>query len=142
MRRYTKTSAFTMGTGRCAAVIAAFTVITITSWAAFLDGAKWNITVTPDKAAVDKGEREFRDTVTFADGKLSSATFLAKGFKPGAYRGEEEANEAEFEVELTGASNSVVNWLGEIRGTNIVGRLTWTKVNGTNLMFNFQGTKQ
>jgi hypothetical protein len=142
MRRHTKTPWFLMTTASCAVAIAALMVIAINCCAAFLDGAKWSVTVSPSQTATGTGEKEFRDTLSFADGKFSSTAFLAKGFKPAAYRGEKEQNEAEFEVEQTGPTNSVVNWLGEIRGTNIMGRLTWKKADGTNHMFDFRGTKR
>jgi hypothetical protein len=142
MRPRTKTPHFLITTKSCAVAIAALTVIAISCWAAFLDGTKCIVTVTPTQTAPNKDEKEFSDTLGFADGKFSSAAFLAKGFKPAAYRGEEESTKAEFEVELTGPSNSVANWLGEIRGSNIMGRLTWKTADGTNHTFDFQGTKK
>jgi len=110
--------------------------------AAFLDGTSCKIKVIPEQAAADKGEREFEDKLTFADSKFSSAAFLAKGFQPAPYRGEREENEAEFEVEQTSESNGVINWLGEIRGHKVVGRLRWTTKDGTHLSYNFEGTKE
>jgi hypothetical protein len=117
--------------------------VAITCRAAFLDGTHGKVKMTPNKAAVDKGEKEFDDTLTFADGKFSSSAFLARGFKPAVYRGESEENEAEFEVEQIGENtNSLVNWQGEIRGKRIVGRLTWKKTDGTSLSYDFDGTKE
>lgn len=131
-----------MTTMSYAVAIMALAVVAISCWAAFLDGTKWSVTVSPGQTTSDKNAKEFGDTLSFADGKFSSAAFLAKGFKPAAYRGEEEPNEAEFEVEQLGPTNSVANWLGEIRGTNIMGRLTWKMADGTNHTFNFHGTKK
>ena len=114
-------------------------LLAITCRAAFLDGTHSKVKVVPDKMTADKGEKEFTDTLSFSKGKFSSATFLARGFKPADYRGEAEENEAEFEVEQTSETNGVVNWQGEIRAKNVVGRLTWKKKDGTSLSYNFDG---
>jgi hypothetical protein len=109
-------------------------------YAAFLDGTQCKVKVVPEKATAEKGETAFDDTLSFTGGKFSSSAFLAKGFKPAAYRGEQEENEAEFEVEQTSVTNGVINWLGEIRGKKFMGQLTWTKKDGTNFLYNFEGT--
>ena len=109
--------------------------------AGFLDGTTGQLKVVPEKAAADKGAKEFSDKITFAEGKFSSAFFSAKGFKPAVYRGEVEPKEAEFEVEQTSESEGVITWLGEIRGQQIVGRLTWRLKDGSALSYNFEGTK-
>jgi hypothetical protein len=115
--------------------------LTTVSRAAFLDGTTGQVQVVPEQAAADKGEKEFTDKLSFADGKFSSAFFLAKGFKPAVYRGEAETNEAEFEVEQTSERDGVITWLGEIRGKQIVGRLRWRKKDGATLSYNFEGIK-
>lgn len=124
----------------CVLAMVALAVIAINCYAAFLDGTHCKVKMVPEKATADKGEKEFDDTLSFAGGKFSSSVFLAKGFKPAAYRGEKEENEAEFEVEQTSVTNGVINWLGEIRGKKFMGRLAWTKKDGTNLAYNFEGT--
>jgi hypothetical protein len=116
-------------------------VVAITCRAAFLDGTHGKIKVVPDKVTADKDEKGFNDTLSFADGKFTSTFFLARGFKPAAYNGEKEENEAEFEVEQTSVTNGLINWLGEIRGKKLVGRLTWTKKDGRNLTYSFEGTQ-
>jgi len=109
--------------------------------AGFLDGTTGQLKVVPEQTAADKGAKEFDDKITFADGKFSSEFLAAKGFKPAVYRGEIEPNEAEFEVEQTSESEGVITWLGEIRGQQILGRLTWHKKDGPVLNYNFKGTK-
>lgn len=110
--------------------------------AGVLDGTKWKVKVVPDKTAADNGEKEFDDELVFADGKFTSTALLGKGFKPSKYRGEVEPNEAEFEVEQVSETGGVVNWLGEIRGTNAVGRLRWTRKDRGNFAFEFSGNKE
>jgi hypothetical protein len=109
--------------------------------AGFLDGTTGQLKVVPEHAATDKGAKECSDKITFADGKFSSSFFLEKGFKPAAYRGETEPNEAEFEAEQTSESEGVITWLGEIRGQRIMGRLIWRPKDGPVLSYNFEGTK-
>ena len=110
--------------------------------AATLDGTKWKVKVTPDKAAADKGEKEFDDELIFADGKFTSSACLSHGFKPSKYKYESEDNEAEFEVEQVSDKEGVATWLGQVMGTNTVGRLAWKKKDGTNLAYDFNGSKE
>jgi|SRR5579862_210151 len=143
MRERTEKIYFVIPTKACAlAIVVALALIAINCWAAFLDGTRGNVKVTPDKAAADKGEKEFDDTLSFADGKFTSTSFLAKGFKPAAYKGETEENEAEFEVEQTSTTNGLIDWLGEIRGKKLLGKLMWKKKDGSTLTYNFEGTKE
>ena len=110
--------------------------------AGLLDGIKLKVKVVPKKAAADKGATEFGDELTFADGKCTSAALLPKGFKPARYSAEIEPNEAEFEIELVSKTNGVVDWTGEIRGTNTLGGLQWMQEGRSNLMYEFTGTKE
>ena len=107
-----------------------------------LDGTKWKVKVVPNQAAADKGEKEFDDELIFADGKFTSTALLKKGFKPAPYRGDIEPREAEFEVEQVSETNGVITWLGDVRGTNTMGRLQWRQKDGTRLAFEFSGTKE
>jgi len=117
--------------------------VAVVCYAGVLDGTRGKVTVVPDKAAADKGEKEFGDTLSFTNGKFSSAFFLAKGFGPAKYNGETEENEAEFEVEQTSVTNGVIDWLGEVRGKKFVGKLEWKKKkDGPALTYNFEGTKE
>jgi hypothetical protein len=109
--------------------------------ASVLDRGAWKITIVPDKAAIASGLKEFSDTLTFAEGKFGSVALSAKGFRPVAYRGDFEEGEAEFEAEQVSDTEGVAIWLGEIRGDRIVGRLQFRKKDGTNLAFNFSGTR-
>jgi hypothetical protein len=110
--------------------------------AGLLDGTKLKVKVVPDKAAADKGAKGFDDELIFADGKCTSTALLQKGFKQAKYSAEVEPNEAEFEIELVSATNGVVVWTGEIRGTNTLGGLQWIREGRSNLMYEFSGTKE
>jgi hypothetical protein len=38
---------------------------------AVLDGTSWKVDVEPDSMAKDKGEKQFKETLTFADGNIT-----------------------------------------------------------------------
>lgn len=123
-------------------VLTALLGYTLVVRAALLDGITAKVRVTPDAPSAAKGEKVFDDTLSFADGKFTSRVFLAKGFASAKYSGENEENEAEFEVEQTSSTDGVIDWLGEIRGSNVVGKLTWRKKSGGTFTYDFQGVKQ
>lgn len=103
---------------------------------------RWKVTLIPDKATAERGEREFTDTISFAGGIFISSALAAKGFKSAKYRGDFEEREAEFDLEQQSESEGTVIWIGEVRGGKMAGRLQWKKKDGTNLSFNFSGTKE
>jgi hypothetical protein len=111
------------------------------STGAILEGTFWKITVVPDDASAKSGTEKFNDTISFAEGKFSSAALAQKGFKPAKYQGDFEEREAEFDLEQKSESEGIVIWIGEVRGAKITGRLQWKKKDGTNLFFNFTGAK-
>ena len=129
-------------TQRITTVLAMLLAGAIIVHAGVLDGTKLKVKVVPDKAAADKGAKEFVDELIFADGKCTSTALLQKGFKQAKYSAEVEPNEAEFEIELGSATNGVVVWTGEIRGTNTLGGLQWMQEGRSNLMYEFSGAKE
>ena len=50
-----------------------------------LDGTSWKIDVSPDGMAKEKGEKDFHETLTFADGKLVTNEGPKLGFESAAY---------------------------------------------------------
>ena len=106
-----------------------------------LEGTSWKITAAPDEASAKNGAEKFDDTISFADGKFSSAALARKGFKLAKYQGDFEEREAEFDLEQESESQGIAIWIGELRGGKIAGRLQWKKKDGTNLFFNFIGAK-
>ena len=107
-----------------------------------MDGTKWKVKVVPDKASADKGAKEFDDEWTFANGKFTSATMLKQGFKPTKYTLETEPGEAEFEIEQSRATNDVVVWVGDIKGTNTIGGLQWKAKDRGDYIYEFKGTRK
>jgi hypothetical protein len=120
--------------------IVALTAIAMNCWAGVLDGTRAQVKVARADASTDQDKKGFDDTLSFADGKFTSTAFLAKGFEPALYNGEREKNEAEFEVEQTNGVGEVVNWLGNIQGNHVGGRVHWVKKDGTRMSYYFNGT--
>ena len=116
--------------------------VAIACYATLLDGTHCKVKVVPDKLAAEKGEKEFDDTLSFADGKFSSSVFLAKGFKPATYEYESEDSEADFGVDQTNVTYGVLHWQGSISGKELLGELIWKKEDGTNLHYTFEGTRK
>src|SRR5437867_1272985 len=114
-------------TQRLTTVLAMLLASAIIVHAGVLDGTKWKVRLVPDKAAADKGEKEFDDELIFTDGKFTSTALLRRGFKPSKYHAEVEPREAEFEVQQVSETDGTADWHGEIRGTNTVGGLEWTQ---------------
>jgi hypothetical protein len=125
----------------------AVTVMAMKCWARpldvihVLDGIHVKVRVVPAEASAAKGDKGFDDTLSFADGKFTSAAFGAKGFQPALYNGERERTEAEFEVEQTNSAGDVLNWLGNIRNGHVGGHLHWEKKDGTRAAYYFNGTE-
>jgi hypothetical protein len=126
----------------CALSIVALTAIAMNCWAGALDGIRANVRIVPADAPADKSDQGFDDTLSFADGKFSSTAFLAKGFQPARYDGEREEREAEFIVSQTNGIGEVIEWLGNIGGNHVGGRLHWKTKDGMKKVFyHFNGTK-
>lgn len=107
-----------------------------------LDGSTWKVDVEPDKMAREKGEKEFKDTLTFADGKVSMTECLKVACDPWIYTvaksGEEDLT---FKTERESESKGTSVWTGIIRGNSIEGKLVWTQKDGAILTYTFKGSK-
>jgi len=108
---------------------------------AVLDGTSWKVEVEPDAMAKDKGEKQFAETLTFADGNVSLSSPKV-GFEASPYSvsktGEKDWT---FKAERanTGEGSSV--WTGTIHDNNVAGKLIWTMNDGAVLTYNFAGNK-
>ena len=110
--------------------------------AGVLDGTTLKVKVVPDKAAAANGAKEFDDELIFSNSACISTALLKKGFKTSKCDAEVEQNEVEFEVEYVSATNGVVVWNGEIRGSNTLGGMQWMQAGRSNLLYEFSGTKK
>ena len=126
--------------------LAAFTVLLCTAAiaeekVAILDGTSWKVEVEPDDMAKGKGEKQFKETLTFAGGNITVSTPKV-GFEATPYSisrtGEKELT---FKAERTSAGEGTSVWTGIVHGNNLDGKLIWTKNDGSVLTYTFKGTR-
>lgn len=108
---------------------------------AVLDGTSWKVEVEPDSMAKDKGEKQFDETLTFADGSVTLSAPKV-GFAASPYT-VTKAGEKDFtfkaERDSVGEGQSV--WTGTVHGKSLEGKMIFTKNDGTVLTYNFHGSK-
>ena len=108
---------------------------------AVLDGTSWKIDVEPDAMAQDKGEKQFKETLTFAGGNVTlSAPKVGFGTSPYTVTkvGEKDYT---FKAERTSAGEGASVWTGTVHDNNLEGKLIWTKNDGAVLTYTFKGNK-
>ena len=108
---------------------------------AVLDGTSWKLEVEPDAMAQKAGEKQFKETLTFADGKVSLSAPKV-GFDASPYT-TTKAGEKDWtfkaERASAGEGNSVMT--GTVHDNNLDGKLVFTKNDGTVLTYTFKGSK-
>ena len=108
---------------------------------AVLDGTSWRVDVEPDSMAKDKGEKQFHETLTFADGNVTMSAPKV-GFEASPYSVSKEGEKDwtfKAERESMGEGSSV--WTGTIHGETLQGKMILTKNDGTVLTYTFKGKK-
>jgi hypothetical protein len=97
-----------------------------------LDGSSFKVEVSPDGMAKDKGEKDFHDTLTFADGTLVTNEGPKLGFQSAPYTmsrsGDKDWN---FTAEQASDAQGNYVWSGTVHEGNLKGKLVWTKTDGT-----------
>jgi len=109
---------------------------------AALDGTSWKLDVEPDDMAQAKGEKQYNEVLTFADGMVSMKEGQKVGFASSPYEvaksGEKDWTfKTQQESDTTGRSI----WTGTIHEKSIEGKLIMTKKGGTVLTYTFKGNK-
>jgi len=108
---------------------------------AVLDGTSWKIEVEPDSMAKDKGEKQFKETLTFADGNITlSNPKVGSEASPysTAKAGEKDFS---FKAERTSWGEGIAVWTGTIHEKEVKGKMIWTKNDGAVLTYDFHGSK-
>jgi hypothetical protein len=125
--------------GLAVLAIALSTVAIAGHQVAVLDGTSWKVEVKPDATTKDKGEKDFKETLTFADGKLSLSAAKV-GTEASLYSVTKEGEKDlsfKSERDSSGEGNSV--WTGTVHGKNVEGKLIWTKNDGAVYTYSFKG---
>jgi hypothetical protein len=124
-----------------ASAVVLSTVVMAGHEVAMLDGTSWKLEVEPDAMTKDKGEKEFKETLTFADGNASLSAPKV-GFEASPYTvsktGEKELT---FKASRTSAGEGSSVLTGIVRDKNVDGKLIWTKNDGSVLTYTFKGSK-
>ena len=128
--------------------LAAFAVILSTGvmaspQVAVLDGTSWKVDVEPDGMAKEKGEKQFKETLTFADGNVSLSAPKV-GFEASPYsvlKSGENPKDFTFKAERASVGEGSSVWTGTVHENNLKGKLIWTKNDGTVLTYTFSGNK-
>ena len=108
---------------------------------AVLDGTSWQVDVKPDQMAQDKGERQFKETLTFADGKISLNSPKV-GFAASPYTVSKSGEKnLTFKAERSSAGEGSSIWTGVVHDNNIEGKLIFTMNDGAVLTYTFKGRK-
>ena len=108
---------------------------------AVLDGTSWKVDVEPDTMSKEKGEKQFKETLTFADGSVSLSAPKV-GFETSSYSvtkaGEKDYT---FKAERGSKGEGTSVWTGTVHGNSLEGKMIWTKSDGAVLTYTFKGNK-
>jgi len=106
-----------------------------------LDGTIWKVEVEPDAMAQTKGEKQFKETLTFAEGNVSMSAPKV-GFEASPYSvtksGEKDWT---FKAQRTSAGEGSSVWTGTVHDKNVEGKMIWTQNDGSILTYTFKGNK-
>ena len=117
------------------------TAALVASEVAVLDGTSWKVNVEPDAMTKDTGEKQFDETITFADGKISLSAPKV-GFWASPYTVEKNGEkDFTFKAKRTSAGEGSTVWTGVVKDKDLEGKLIWTKNDGKVLTYDFKGNK-
>ena len=109
---------------------------------AALDGTSWKVDVAPDSMAKDKGEKDYKEVLTFADGMVSMNEGQKVGFGSSHYDLAKSGDKDwTFKTEQNSLSMGQSVWTGTIHEQNIEGKMIMTKQDGAVLTYTFKGNK-
>lgn len=108
---------------------------------AVLDGTSWKLDVQPDAMAKTKGEKDFKETLTFAAGNITLSAPKV-GSEPSPYSvtksGEKDLT---FKAERWSTNDGSSVWTGNVHGKELDGKMIFTKNDGSILTYTFKGNK-
>ncbi len=104
-----------------------------------LDGTRWAITMTPDEAAEQAGEKPSDDILMFEEGRMVSSECMRYGFETSPYSGEQVDGQITFETEQESRKEGTMQWSGQATDKAIKGTVVWKKRKGKPLNYQFEG---
>ena len=126
-----------------AAMVFAFGMLAFASEkVAALDGTSWKIDVAPDSMAKEKGEKDYKEGLTFADGMLTMNEGQKSGFASSPYEVAKSGDKDwTFKTESNSESTGKSVLTGTIHEKSIEGKFIMTKKGGEVLTYTFKGNK-
>ena len=105
----------------------------------------WKIKISPDEDARKAGEKkDIEDKITLKGNQFVSEHWK-KDYKFEACAYEEDTRKyqiAQFSAKPVSKTNGKMVWTGTVAANTITGEITWTKADGTELKYTFEGEKQ
>jgi hypothetical protein len=107
---------------------------------AALDGTSWKVELGPDHMAKEKGEKEYKEVLTFADGMVSMNEAQKVGFASSPYD-LAKSGEKDWSFKTAQNSDSMGQsvWTGTIHEKGMEGKMILTKKDGAVLTYTFKG---
>ena len=126
-----------------AILVVAFGMVALASEkVAPLDGTTWKVDVTPDDMAKAKGEKEYKEVLTFSNGEVSMNEGRKLGFSSASYdvtqTGEKELT---FKTEMSSDNSGRSIWTCTIHDKKIEGKVILTRRGGAVMTYTFKGDK-
>lgn len=127
------------------ASLLALLVAPLTAFAADALVGTWKIKITPDEDARKAGEKkEIDDKITLKGNQFVSEHWK-KNHKFEACDYEEDTRRfgiAQFSAKPASKTAGKMTWTGTVAANQMKGEITWTKPDGTELKYTFEGEKQ
>lgn len=125
----------------CAMILSTVAIASPGPKVSVLDGTSWKVDVEPDSMAKDKGEKQFKETLTFADGNITlSAPKVGTEASPYSVMKSGE-KDMTFKAERSSSGEGTSVWTGTVHGNDVEGKMIMTKNDGSVLTYNFKGNK-
>lgn len=104
----------------------------------------WKIKISPDEDARKAGEKkDIEDKITLKGNQFVSEHWK-KDYKFEACAYEEDTRKyqiAQFSAKPLSKTNGKMVWTGTVAANTMKGEITWTKADGTELKYTFEGEK-
>ena len=126
-----------------AALVFAFGMLAFASEkVAALDGTSWKIDVGPDAMAKQKGEKDYKEVLTFADGMVSMKEGQKVGFGSSRYE-IAKSGDKDWTFKSAQDSQSIGQavWTGTIHENDMEGKMIMTRKDGAVLTYTFKGNR-
>jgi hypothetical protein len=97
----------------------------------------WNVTLMPDS-----GGKEYKDTLTFKNGKFTSEHGKKLGFDTTEYEADFRSGQiGTFTASAKSKKEGVTKWTGTLSAGQVQGTMAWTKADGSVVNYTYMGSR-